>query len=336
MSREREAWPDAVKLVACVFVVLGHFTQSMVKSGIMHDGSLYDWFQATIYSFHVPLFFICSGYLYQRYSRVDSFDSWRQNVRKKALALGVPYVFFTCVTLVLKAFAGDLSNSQESGLIETLLFHPTAPYWYLYTLFFIFLIVPTAGSRRVCTVIIAAAGFAKAMSLSSMLPSPLPYAVASVCENGLWFALGMGLSCFGWLKRLDWKSVIVGFVFLPLSAVLYGFDAGSIWWFVIGLLACLCVVSSCVVGCGNGGSVDVSAFARWTMPVYLMHTIFAAGWRVVLLKLGISSPPIHIVTGLVIGFAGPVIAVRILERYSPLDFVIFPNRYIELRSKGTQ
>lgn len=40
---------------------------------------------------YVPLFFICSGYLYQKYSKVSDFINWKKNVIKKALALGVPY-----------------------------------------------------------------------------------------------------------------------------------------------------------------------------------------------------------------------------------------------------
>lgn len=148
MPKVRETWPDAVKIIACIFVVLGHFTQSMVKSGCMEADVLYNWFQMTVYTFHVPLFFICSGYLYQRFSRVDSPSSWWLNVRKKALVLGVPYFVFTGITLAMKMLAGDAANSTEAGPLETLFLHPTAPYWFLYTLFFMFLITPTAKTRN--------------------------------------------------------------------------------------------------------------------------------------------------------------------------------------------
>lgn len=57
LSKSRELWPDLVKVIACGLVLLGHFSQSMIKSGFMNDGVLYEWFQLTIYSFHVPLFF---------------------------------------------------------------------------------------------------------------------------------------------------------------------------------------------------------------------------------------------------------------------------------------
>lgn len=66
-------------------VVLGHFFQSMTKAGILPTNDLYQWFNETIYYFHVPLFFICSGYLYQKLSRVDDIHSWSKNALKKAI-----------------------------------------------------------------------------------------------------------------------------------------------------------------------------------------------------------------------------------------------------------
>ena len=146
--KTREKWVDDVKVIACILVVLGHFFQSMVKASIMPENDLYKWFNTTIYYFHVPLFFICSGYLYQKYSKVNSVDGWYRNVTKKAVALGVPYVTFSTATWVLKnVFSGSVNN-QIGGLGDTLLFPPASPYWYLYALFFIFLLTPTFKSVK--------------------------------------------------------------------------------------------------------------------------------------------------------------------------------------------
>lgn len=87
--RTRKKWVDDVKVIACILVVMGHFFQSMTKANILPTNDLYEWFNTTIYYFHVPLFFICSGYLYQKYSKVNSIAKWFKNVSKKALALGL-------------------------------------------------------------------------------------------------------------------------------------------------------------------------------------------------------------------------------------------------------
>lgn len=163
--RKREVWVDNVKVIACILVVLGHFFQSMVKSNILSDSDLYEWFNTSIYYFHVPLFFICSGYLYQKYSKVNSVSSWGRNVSKKALALGIPYATFTTVTWVLKKVFSSSVNDQIGGLSNTLFLHPTAPYWYLYALFFIFLITPTFNSVKAAVVGLVVALAAKGLIL---------------------------------------------------------------------------------------------------------------------------------------------------------------------------
>ena len=164
--RTREKWVDDVKVIACILVVLGHFFQSMTKANILPENDLYQWFNTTIYYFHVPLFFICSGYLYQKYSKVSDFINWKKNVIKKALALGVPYVTFTTATWVLKTVFSGSVNDQVGGLGDTLLLHPTAPYWYLYALFFIFLVTPTFSTMKTTVIGLIVAVVAKALIMT--------------------------------------------------------------------------------------------------------------------------------------------------------------------------
>ena len=166
--RTREKWVDDVKVIACILVVLGHFFQSMMKANILPENDLSGWFDATIYYFHVPLFFICSGYLYQKYSKVNSVGSWCKNVAKKALVLGVPYVTFTTATWVLKKVFSSSVNDQIGGFGNTLFFHPTSPYWYLYVLFFIFLVTPTFNSVKAAVVGLTVALTAKVLILTGV------------------------------------------------------------------------------------------------------------------------------------------------------------------------
>lgn len=151
-ARTRERWVDDVKVIACILVALGHFFMSMVQSGILPNSNLHEWFITTIYYFHVPLFFICSGYLYQKFSKINSVGRWRRNVMKKGLVLGVPYIAFSTATWILKKVFSSSVNNQIGGLVDTLFFHPTAPYWYLYALFFIFLVTPTFISEKAATI----------------------------------------------------------------------------------------------------------------------------------------------------------------------------------------
>lgn len=84
----REILVDTVKICACVLVAVGHFFQSMTGSGILSSNGLLAWFDRTIYYFHVPLFFICSGYLYQKISCVRTVSAWKKSCIKEIINTG--------------------------------------------------------------------------------------------------------------------------------------------------------------------------------------------------------------------------------------------------------
>lgn len=324
--RTREKWVDDVKVIACILVVLGHFFQSMTKASILPENDLYEWFETTIYYFHVPLFFICSGYLYQRYSKVNSVSSWCKNVAKKALALGVPYATFTTATWVLKKMFSSSVNDQIGGLGDTLLLHPTAPYWYLYALFFIFLVTPTFSSVKAAAVGLVVAIVAKGLILTGGYSV---YAVSTVLSNEICFVLGMSICVFDvQLKGRKVQGTICGLLFMILSIVVYTAEiSGGAISFAMGLLACVAVILI-VAGFEEKFGRGMDFLAKYTMPIFLLHTLFAAPLRSILMKIGIENAVIHVVLGLVISFAGPIIAAWIMKKTKWLEFFLYPNKFI--------
>ena len=323
--RTREKWVDGVKVIACILVVLGHFFQSMTKANILPENDLYEWFNTTIYYFHVPLFFICSGYLYQKYSKVNSVGSWYRNVAKKVLVLGVPYATFTTATWVLKKVFSSSVNDQIGGLGETLFFHPTAPYWYLYALFFIFLVTPTFNSVKAAAVGLVVALAAKGLILTGGYSI---YAVSTVLSNEIWFVLGMSICAFNvQLKGRKVQGMICGVLFIILSIMVYTAEiSSSAASFIMGLLACVAVIMM-VAGFEEKLGRGMEFIAKYT--IFLMHTLFAAPMRSVLLKLGITNAVAHIVLGVGISFAGPIIAAWIIKKTKWLEFFLYPNKIIK-------
>ena len=74
-------------MFACLLVVIGHLYMSMMAGGwISENNILYCWPIQTVYTFHVPLFFVCSGFLYQ----ATAPNEWNVkkhigNIKKKAV-----------------------------------------------------------------------------------------------------------------------------------------------------------------------------------------------------------------------------------------------------------
>lgn len=337
-ERKREIWVDNVKVVACVLVVLGHFFQSMTTASILPSTDLYRWFIQTIYYFHVPLFFLCSGYLYQKYSRVTNGKEWKNHVRKKALALGVPYFLFSTATVVLKNIFSGSVNTQAGGLAETLFLKPASPYWYLYCLFFIFAITVTFQNRKM---VVLGLIFALALKGISFLGGRYIYAVSTVLANEIWLVLGMCLCVVDFPARMKTKrcgfsiGILTGIAFLVLSVLVYvsGLESKELS-FLLGVLACFAVIVLIMAFFRDRKQSLVWGFlARYTMPIFLMHTIFAAAMRSLLLKAGIESALPHVAAGIGMSFIGPVVTAMIMERFAWLNFFLYPGRYVQIGKK---
>lgn len=332
-TEQREIWVDNVKVIACILVVLGHFFQSMTKAGIMPANNLYQWFNQTIYYFHVPLFFICSGYLYQKLSKVEDAHSWGKNILKKALNLGVPYFTFSFATWLLKTVFSDSTNTQIGGLFDTLLLHPASPYWYLYALFFIFLITPTFRNRKMAFVGLATATGMKA--IGAIGGGTSVQAISYILSDEIWFVIGMCLSMFELKEYMAKKKIavpiITGVVFVAMSVLVYkaGIQDGYVS-FMLGLLACISVVMLIVGICEDRNqSVVFGILAKYTMPIFVMHTLFAAPLRTALLKAGVGNAVVHVLLGIAISFVGPMVAAWIMKKSKWLEFFLYPGKFVK-------
>jgi fucose 4-O-acetylase-like acetyltransferase len=334
LKSKREIWVDLTKIYACILVVLGHLFQSYKSSELIANLCFFDWFNQVIYYFHVPLFFICSGYLYQKYSKLTSFSQWRSFSAKKLVALGVPYFTFSFVTWFLKVVFPSAVNDSANVLLKTLFIAPLSPYWYLYALVVIFLIVCTIKKQGQAIGFVAAALLLKCVTIFVPIGAPI---LKSILSNVIWFVIGM-LLCF-WGDNLKIKKfntyvlLLFAVVFLSFSIIIYYYNLrNDTVAFLMGLFACFITIAIAL----KFEEIDflqshVKRWAEYIFPVYLMHTIFAAALRSVLFKIGISDIYIHIILGIAISFAGPIIALKIMSKLKWMEFFLYPTKVLKRR-----
>lgn len=80
---KRINWIDSAKVFGMFLVIFGHTMQQPPMQ----------WMKICIYSFHMPLFFFLSGFLYKQLGGVKIFtNTWRQLV--------IPLLFFNCLELL--------------------------------------------------------------------------------------------------------------------------------------------------------------------------------------------------------------------------------------------
>ena len=326
--KEKELWIDDMKVMACCFVVIGHIFQGLTRSGIMPGNFGISAFLWIIYLFHVQIFFMCSGYLYQKGMHVTGLFSWLQNVFRKLIALGIPYFIFAIITWLLRAFAGEAANTDSGSLWDFLFLSPTtAPYWYLYTLFFLFLLIPCIRNGIVMLILLA--GFCVLYMFSWDLS--FSFILLSLAQYGFWFVLGMAMfgitggepvvsnRTFAWglgfltvftcgstfMYSRGWSGTFTAWTLLFGTLAVFGFSA--VWQYL-----------------DRGREADPlkKILIRYTFPVYLMHTIFAAVVRSALMALGVMSPSVHLVAGVLSAVLGPVAVAWGFEKLVYPEFLI--------------
>lgn len=332
-QKARYKWVDNVKFACCVLVVLGHTFMGIAEAGIIEKGSVYNLLIQSVYTFHVPLFFVCSGFLYQSSGRVHSLNSWGKNVADKLLNLGVPYITFTVITVILKMAFSESVNNAAGDLLNTVFISPVAPYWYLYALFFMFVFIPCLKNKKQASVLLTASVAARAVYLVLAYDFvSVPYPIKSTLGRMIWFALGIFLA-FNIidLKAIYSKITMAVFFAAAIALSVYYYrelNGDLIIQTIIGVpfvVAILVLSQNLRISFIEKLSFK---FSEYFMPVYVMHTIFSAGVRILLIKVGVQSPIIHIICGLFAGFIIPIAVFEIAKKIPPLLFFIYPKKAI--------
>ena len=98
------------------------------------------WF---IYLFHMPLFMCLSGFLYLKNKKEFSWQNYKKFEVKKIINLMIPYIIFYLIFVGINIiFSNSVNTPRGMNEIIGIFNKPMAPYWFLYALMSIFLIVP--------------------------------------------------------------------------------------------------------------------------------------------------------------------------------------------------
>lgn len=126
MVRERERWADILKGIGAILVVIGHL--------VLYEGNA----KIYIYSFHMPLFFFISGYLYHHTKGFKSFCI------RKVKSLLVPYFVFAFISIVVTYFLEGIYLSKSEILTNYFFVNGSFAFnsslWFLIIMFFVLIL----------------------------------------------------------------------------------------------------------------------------------------------------------------------------------------------------
>lgn len=183
-----------------ILVVMGHsgFTNEIIADKLPN---LHKW----IYSFHMPLFFFISGYLFSLTNKSLSAIKTGPFIIKKMERLMIPYFVIGIIMFCIKYLFAGLASVERSFSIGTFIYMFIAPsaenstmgfLWYLITLFGIFCIVLILAKLRfnlrnifVCAMLITMAcllnsivGYVEVFNLGAILHY-IPFFLIGICAQ---------------------------------------------------------------------------------------------------------------------------------------------------------
>ena len=331
---KREVWLDYLRAFACILVTVGHLLKSLEEASIIKDCMLVSLFVQMIYHFHVNIFFFCSGYLFQKSYSTGVGQSGIVRKFIRCIDLVVPYVVFSAITYVIKVVLGsDVNSPIENSLIGILLNKPINQMWYLYALIMIMMLTPVIKSGKMAYIIFCLAfGVKVVLNIGNCAIEPVRY----LFGNEIWFVLGM-LWNYKKIELNKVVSVICGILFILLALYEYKFGITNVWFnFIltfIGLFASIGIVWR-MTHEREKMTFVWKMLSKYMFQIYLMHTICAAGIRIILMRLENTSIMIHTIMGLIFSFCVPVICAMIAEKTKILNIVFFPSKTILVSHKS--
>ena len=138
MEKERFRAVDLAKGIGIILVVLGH---SLKQTEV--DAKWIRVLVCLIYSFHMPLFFMLSGFLARKILRMETYRERLLYIRDRAVRLLIPYfvIGFCYIPVKLKLSAYAVKPFTLGDSLKLLIGqNPDVSLWFLYVLFVISLI----------------------------------------------------------------------------------------------------------------------------------------------------------------------------------------------------
>ena len=322
---ERIVLVDRLKGYACFLVLFGHVIMGVRLAGV-DSPAFFAGMEKFIWSFHVALFLFLSGVVYKVTGEWKSKKTKLRFISYKLYNLGVPYVTFSAVYVLINSLVGGANTDFSVSDILNIWKAPVAQYWFLYALFFLFCIW-TAFSGILknwqITIITVLIGY-----LAPLLGIPL-----GGLDVAFYSALAFGIGTFVKFDslaklRTPVKCLIVsmhivsGIIFVLLNKIETPFIKEIM--VVFGIYSSIMFISM-LQDC-KAISRFLDFVNKYSFQIYLLHTIFTAGIRIVMLRMGITSWWIHIILGTVCGLAFSVLSAEIARKTKFLNFFFFPSK----------
>lgn len=309
----RIEWIDVAKGLGIFLVVLSHVLDGISFSGITEP--IFVHVINFINTFHMPVFLVLAGVLAPRAIKKTAAIFWSD----KLAGIVYPYFLWSVLQIGIQILMTKYTNTPMNWQdFFTIFYRPPMQFWFLYCLFLDFvvyrIIVSYGGNTKVLfflslvlSLILNIYNFDD-ISVFGRMRDTLPF-----------FAFGAVMSPL--ILRINlipaWILTTVMIGGFGLTAAIFELNIGPKLLVVLSLpllgIAGVFSLATLLVRWRAAGILTY--LGQMSLEIYLAQVLAYAGTRILLFRvLGITSAPIHVCGGLIVGLGLPILISVIAKR----------------------
>ena len=330
---KKNASIQTLRGAAIILVVFGHMI-GIEKTGGMRvsDDSIYRYLYYTLEYVRLPLFTVISGWVYAN-KPVNPINI-SKFLKGKFRRLIIPMIVIGTLLFLFRMFIPGTNSKPEITDLPRILWLPYDVYWYLFSLFLIFIVISVLDTRPFfqqfrgwATVLLCAFAF---LFVSENFLDPVPniFSFKGAAYLFPFFLIGIGIYRFKDVLLHSKATVPILLVFIASITV------QQIVWFENltmqekhGLLGMTVGISGVLLifrlQMKNNFLVWIGSYAY---GIYLFHVFFTGGSRIILTRIGVTNQAIVLISGVLIAIIASIAIEILISRSSVLRFYLLGLR----------
>lgn len=335
---KRIFWIDYAKGITIFIVVLAHVCGQINNNSNIRSPFLLESVRFLMYFsflFIMPVFFALSGYLFKP---VKNFKEYKIMILKKCVTLGIPYIIFSLLLYGISSVTGMHTDGINGIVSLTLIFiKPFSYLWFLLVLLYIFILINLLFLIKIS--IHTQITICLTLGFIQLFMFPNGSCMSQFFIWSLCFYIGFLLNNLSLLSKFNTKviSILLSIISVFIINQIYydklwyehsnGFNYLNLFPKLLGIFLIFYLYKRVT---RNSFTLYFAKYGKISLAIYLLHYPLISIIRRGLNLVSINNPIVIFILCLIFSWYGGIWCQRIFDRLRPLDFIVYPNRYLRI------
>jgi glucans biosynthesis protein C len=342
MKKQKNYSVETLRGVAIILVVMGHVIGSGADGGMkVAEDSGWRHLYFTFAYLRMPLFTVISGWVYALFP-VTIEKYWDFTI-KKVRRIILPMIFVGTAYFLLQYIVPGTNKTGVLSEIWQIYVFPYTLYWYLPSLFLVFVVVGVLDSYRQLSdfnrwLFFTVLAFVLLLVRDMIIPETAPnyFSYKGAVYLFPFFLIGVGLQRFNNVFSNRYLTAVLMVLFFAglliqqlgwYEIIQYNLDKKSGMGLIIGLSGTILLFKlKWKIGW-------LIYFGNFAYSIYLFHSFGTAAGRIVLNRFGITYDVLVFFISLIVGMVLPIIAEKVFERFGLTRMLFLGRSFKDTRKK---